>query len=107
MMLGLPPEVEYHHVLEGALTLGALVGLLLVVFAAHRGHLTTAASALASALVLAGLGLAISRTYRRYRHAGAGILVLAALLGLLGGAVYNRAHLLTLAPAAADSVASH
>lgn len=113
MMLGLPPEIEYYHVLEGTLTLGALVGLLLAAFAAHMGHLKTAVSVVASALVLAGLGLAVSRTQRRYRHAGAGVLVLAALLGLLGGAVHHLGYLETFAAlvvptaaALADSVAS-
>ena len=113
MMLGLPPEIEYYHVLEGTLTLGALVGLLLLAFAAHMGHLKTAVSTVVSALVLAGLGLAVSRTHHRYRHAGAGVVVLAALLGVLGGAVYHRGYLETVAAvvaptaaALADSVAS-
>ena len=87
MMLGVPPEIEYHHVLEGMVALGALVGLLLGVVAARLGHAKTVVSALGSVLVVAGLGTTISWTHRRYRHVGAGVLVLAALFGLLGGAV--------------------
>lgn len=113
MMLGLPPEIEYQHVSEAVITLGVLIGLLLGLGAAHLGHLKTVASALGGVVVVAGLGTTVVRTHRRYRHVGAGALVLAALLGLLGGAVYHRGHLETLAAAVgptaaalADSVAS-
>lgn len=80
--------------------------------AAHL-QVKTAASNLGSVFVVAGLGTAIVWSQRRYRHVGAGVLVLAALLGVLGGAVYHRGYLEAFAAvvgptaaALADSVVS-
>ena len=51
-MLMLPPETEYHHVLPGFATLGAL-GLMLLAFVAWRlGRLGLIAPVLATGLAL-------------------------------------------------------
>lgn len=97
MMLGLPPEPEYHHVLPGLATLGALGALLIGLCAWRVGHLGTVAPALAGVLVVVAGGAAVLRVRRRYRHVVAGVLVLAVLFGLLGAAVYHPAHLEPLA----------
>jgi len=51
-MLMLPPETEYHHVLPGFATLGALGLLLLAVVAWRLGRLGMIAPALATGLAL-------------------------------------------------------
>ncbi len=90
MMLGLSLEPEDDHVLPALATLGVL---LIGLFAWRMGYLGTVAPALTGVLVLVALGAAVLRVRRRYRHVVAGVLVLAVLLGLLGAAVYHRAHL--------------
>ena len=90
MMLGLSLEPEDDHVLPALATLGVL---LIGLFAWRMGYLGTVAPALTGVLVLVALGAAVLRVRRRYRHVVAGVLVLAVLLGLLGAAVFHRAHL--------------
>jgi len=77
-MLMLPPEPEYHHVLLGFATLGAL-GLLL-------------AGALVSVFVLGAFTSTVLQIRRRYRHVVAGVLVLAALLSVLLAAVHRYGY---------------
>ena len=92
-MLMLPPEPEYHQVLAGLATLGAL-GLLLIGLVAWRlGHFATVAPALTSMLVLAALTTTVFRIRRRYRHVVAGVLILAVLLGLLAAAIHRYGSL--------------
>jgi len=90
MLLGLSLEPEDDHVLPALATLGVL---LIGLFAWRMGYLGTVAPALTGVLVLVALGAAVLRVRRRYRHVVAGVLVLAVLLGLLGAAVFHRAHL--------------
>src|SRR5438309_2355368 len=82
-MLELPPETVYHHVRGGLATLGALSFVLIGVVAWRLGQFATVAPALASGLALATLAPAVLGVRRHYRHVVAGVLVLAALLGLL------------------------
>ena len=91
-MLGLPSEPEYHHVLSGFATLGALSLLLAGVVAWRLGRFATIAPALSSVLVLAALTCTVLRIRRRYRHAVAGVLMLAVLLGALAAAVHRYGY---------------
>lgn len=92
-MLMLPPEPEYHHVLGGLATLGTLGVLLVVVVAWRLDHLAMVAPALTSVLVLAALTTTVLQIRRCYRHAVAGVLVLAVLLGLLAATVHRYGYL--------------
>ena len=92
-MLMLPPEPEYDHVLSGLATLGALSLLLIGAVVWRLGHLGTAAPALTTLLVLAGLATTVLQIRRCFRHVVAGTLVLAVLLSLLAAAIDRYGYL--------------
>jgi hypothetical protein len=89
MMLGLPPETQYSHVGQGLATLATLGGLFLGLVAWRLGHLQSVATVFVSVFVLGMLGVACLRMHRRYRHVVVGVLVLAALVGLLAATAYR------------------
>jgi len=105
-MLKLPPEPEYHHVLPGFATLGTLGLLLIGVVAWRLGHFATAAPALTSVPLLAALTSIVLGMRRRYRHAIAGVLVLAVLLSLLAAAVHRYGLLGPVAIAAGPTASA-
>ena len=86
-LLELPPEIVYHHVREGVVTIVALCVVLAAVVAWQLGQFATIAPAL-----LAGLTPTVLVIRRRYRHVVAGVLVLAMLLGLLATAVHRYGY---------------
>ena len=91
-MLMLPPETEYHHVLPGFATLGAL-GLMLLAFVAWRlGRLGLIAPLLATGLALTIFTAGVLWFRRSYRHAVAGVLILVLLIGLLAAAVHRSGY---------------
>jgi hypothetical protein len=95
--LGLPPEIVYHHVREGVVTIAALCVVLAAVGAWQLGQLATIAPALFSGTLLAGLTPTVLVIRRRYRHVVAGVLVLAMLLGLIAAAVHRYGYPATVA----------
>ena len=109
-MLGLPPEIVYHHVREGLMTIAALGVLLGATAAWQLGHFATVAPAMLAGMLLAVITPTVLLVRRRYRHAVAGTLLLIALLSLLGAAVHRFGNPVTLAsvvgptpPAVADA----
>ena len=110
-MLGLPPEIVYHHVREGVATMAALGLVLMAALVWQLGHFATIAPALLAGMLLAVITPTVLFVRRHYRHAAAGALVLVALLGLLAAAVHRFGNPMTLAsivgptpPAIADAV---
>ena len=95
LMLGLPPETVYHDVREGVATIAGLCVILIVEIAWRVGYLEIAAPILVSCALLALLTPTVLTARRRYRHAFAGVLVLAMLLALLVAAVDRYGNLLT------------
>ena len=99
-MLMLPPETEYHHVLPGFATLGAL-GLMLLAFVAWRlGRLGLIAPVLATGLALTIFTAGVLWFRRSYRHAVAGVLILVLLVGLLAAAVHRSGYVASVINAA-------
>jgi hypothetical protein len=96
-VLGLPPEIEYHHVREGVVTIVALCVVLVTVVAWQLGEFAVIAPALLSGMLLATLTPTVLVMRRRYRHVVAGVLVLAMLLGLLAAAVHRYGYPATVA----------
>jgi hypothetical protein len=96
-MLGLPPEIVYHHVREGVATIAALGVVLAAVVAWQLGQFAAIAPALFSGMLLAVLTPTVLVARRRYRHVVAGVLVLAMLLGLLAAAVHRYGYPATVA----------
>ena len=91
-LLELPPEIVYHHVREGVVTIVALCVVLAAVVAWQLGQFATIAPALLSGTLLAGLTPTVLVIRRRYRHVVAGVLVLAMLLGLLATTVHRYGY---------------
>jgi predicted PurR-regulated permease PerM len=96
-MLGLPPEIVYHHVREGLATVVALCLVLLAVIAGRLGLVATVAPALAGVALLAVLTPTVLAFRRRYRHVVAGVLVLVVMLALLAAAVHRYGDPTTIA----------
>jgi hypothetical protein len=88
----LPPEIEYHHVLPGFGTLGALGFVLFGVVAWRLGSLGLIAPALATGLGLAIFTVGVLWFRRCYRHAVAGALILVFLVGLLVTVVHRHGY---------------
>ena len=97
LMLGLPPETVYHDVREGVATIAALCVILIVEMAWRVGYLEIVAPILISGALLAMLTPTVLTVRRRYRHALAGVLVLAILLTLLAAAIDRYGNPLTFA----------
>jgi hypothetical protein len=91
-MLMLPPETEYHHVLPGFATLGALGLVLLAIVAWRLGRLGVIAPALSTGLGLTIFAAGVLWFRRCYRHAVAGVLILVLLVGLLAAAVHRNGY---------------
>jgi len=91
-MLMLPPQTEYHHVLPGFTTLGTLGLLLLGVVAWRLDRLGAIAPALASVLAVTIFAAGVLRFRRCYRHAGAGVLTLVLLIGLLVAVLHRNGY---------------
>jgi len=85
--LGLPPEIVYHHVWEGAAAIAALCLVFAAVTAWQVDHFATIAPALVSAILLTVLTPTVLFARRRYRHVLAGALTLAVLFVLLAAVV--------------------
>jgi hypothetical protein len=96
-MLGLPPEIVYHHVREGAAAIVALGVVLVAVVAWQLGQFAIIAPALLSGMLLAVFTPTVLGIRRHYRHVVAGVLVLAALLALLAAAVHRYGYPVTAA----------
>jgi hypothetical protein len=96
-MLGLPPEIVYHHVREGVATVAALCLVLLTAITWRLGLFAPVAPVLAGGALLAALTPTVLAFRRRYRHVGAGMLVLTALLALLAAAVHRYGDPTTIA----------
>ena len=96
-MLGLPPEIVYHHVREGVATVAALCLVLLTAIAWRLELFATAAPVLASGALLAALTPTVLAFRRRYRHVVAGMLVLTAMLALLAATVHRYGNPTTIA----------
>ena len=96
-MLGLPPETVYHHVREGVITIAGLCVTLLVAIAWRMGYLEIVAPILVSGALLGMLTPTVLTVRRRYRHALAGVLVLAVLLALLAATVHRYGNPMTFA----------
>jgi uncharacterized membrane protein len=96
-MLGLPPEIVYHHVREGVTAIAALGVVLVAVVAWQLGQFAMVAPALLSGMLLAVLTPTVLVIRARYRHVVAGALVLAMLLGLLAAAVHRYGYPATVA----------
>jgi hypothetical protein len=96
-MLGLPPETVYHHVREGAATVAGFCLVLVALVTWRMGHFDTLAPVLVAGALLAVLTPTVLTIRRRYRHVVAGVLVLAALLGLLATAVHRYGNPATIA----------
>ncbi len=88
-MLGLPPEIVYHHVREGVTAIAALGVVLVAVVAWQLDRFAAIAPALFSGVLLAALTPTVLLARRRYRHVLAGVLMLAVMLGLLVAAVHR------------------
>ena len=97
LMLGLPPETVYHHVREGVATIAALCVILIVEMAWRVGYFEIVAPILVSCALLGLLTPTVLTVRRRYRHAFAGVLVLAILLALLVAAIDRYGNPLTFA----------
>ena len=96
-MLGLPPETVYHHVREGAATIAGLCLVLVALVTWRMGHFETLAPVFVAGALLATLTPTVLTIRRRYHHVVAGVLVLAALLGLLATAVHRYGNPATIA----------
>ncbi|MGH7303841.1 MAG: hypothetical protein ACRELZ_11150 [Candidatus Rokuibacteriota bacterium] len=105
-MLGLPPETVYHHVREGVATVAGLCLLLLAVSAWHRGQLAPLAPMLVSGALLAALTPTVLMVRRRYRHAVAGALLVAVMLGVLAAAIHRFGNPATVVAVVAGSTPS-
>jgi predicted PurR-regulated permease PerM len=96
-MLELPPETVYCHVRQGWATVAGLCVVLIAVVAWQSGVFEMLAPVLVSGALLAALTPTVLMIRRRYRHVGAGMLVLTALLALLAAAVHRYGDPTTIA----------